>query len=42
MKSIKILQYFQQSATFLNVTISGKHWKLVQVHFTENGKCYII
>ena len=37
MKSMTILQNCQQSATF-----SGKCWKLLQLHVTENGKCYII
>ena len=42
MKSIKIWQNCQQSATFLNAKLSENHWKLLQVHVTENGKCYII
>ena len=31
MKSIKVI-----------ATFSGKHWKVLQLHVTENGKCYII
>ena len=42
MKSIKILQHYQESATFLNATFSGKHRKLLQLHVTENGKCHMI
>ena len=40
MKSFTILQNCQQSATF--PTFSGKCWKLLQLHVTGNGKCYII
>ena len=42
MKSIIILQNCQQSATLPNAAFSGKCWKLLQLHVTENGNCYII
>ena len=42
MRSITILQNYQQSATFPNATFSGKCWKLLQLNVTENGKSYII
>ena len=41
-KSVTILQNSLQSATFPNATFSGKCWKLLQLHVTGNGKCYII